>query len=56
MGRSGETATFLKEITSASQEQSTSINHVTTAIQALDKVTQENSLNAEGAAQIASDL
>jgi len=56
VGRSGETARFLEEITAASREQSTSINHVTTAIQELDKVTQENSLNAEGASRIASDM
>jgi hypothetical protein len=56
VGRSGETATFLEEISTASKDQSLSINHISTAIHELDKVTQQNSLNAEGASEIASDM
>ncbi len=56
VGQSGETARFLEEITAASREQSESISHVSTAIHELDEVTQQNSQNAEGASQIASDM
>jgi Methyl-accepting chemotaxis protein (MCP) signalling domain len=54
--QSNETAHFLQDIASASKEQSTSIGQVAEAIHELDKVTQHNSRNAQGASMIASDM
>jgi methyl-accepting chemotaxis protein len=55
-GQSNETAKYLQEISTASKEQSISIGHVAAAIHELDKVTQQNARNADGASMIASDM
>lgn len=51
-----KTADLLKEIASASKEQSTGINQVAVAIQNLDRVTQHNAADAEQASTIAGNL
>lgn len=54
--QSGETAKFIEEISTASREQAGGINQVATAVHQLDKVTQQNSRDAEGASKIAVDM
>ncbi|MBU1054672.1 MAG: methyl-accepting chemotaxis protein [Proteobacteria bacterium] len=52
----GKTAVLLNDISSASKEQHEGMDIVTKAVQELDKVTQQNAIDAEKAAEIARSM
>ncbi|HIJ91325.1 MAG: methyl-accepting chemotaxis protein [Desulfobulbaceae bacterium] len=54
--QSRKTASLLREITTASREQSTGIVQVSSAVHELDEVTQHNAVDADKDSQIAEDM